>query len=207
MNRCLELSHPAGSSPSTDGELILDGFTTRLIRRKARQVVRRAGFSRSDRDDIEQELRLKLVKDLASYDPDQGHRHAFVVTVVERCVANLLRNRAAEKRGCRCTCSLDVVIEDGEEGPTELGETIGDRQYNARRVRWPRDAHELIELTADIEKVLADLPPELRELAEALKSESISAIARRTSTPRTTLYQRVRQLRRRFVEANSRDFF
>ena len=104
------------TSPSSEGdEPIIDQFTARLIRRKAHQLVGRAGFTRSDREDIEQELRLKILKHFSSYDPQQGHRHAFVTAVVERHAANLLRNKQAEKRDHRRVRSLNVAIADEED--------------------------------------------------------------------------------------------
>jgi RNA polymerase sigma-70 factor (ECF subfamily) len=196
------------TSPSSEGdEPIIDQFTARLIRRKARQLVGRAGFSRSDREDIEQELRLKLVKHFSSYDSGQGHRHAFVTAVVERHAANLLRDKQAEKRDHRRVRSLNVVIADDEdEGPVELGDTISRRELDARLGRSTGDQHHLAELVLDTAEVIAGLTPELRKLAERLKTDSVSRVARDLRVPRTTLNGRIRELRQRFERAGLRDY-
>jgi len=196
------------TSPSSDAsEPIVDQFTARLVRRKARQLIGRAGFTKSDREDIEQEFWLKLVKHLSSFDPRQGHRHAFVTTVVERCAATLLRNKTAEKRDHRRVRSLNVVIADDEhEGPVELGDTVSRRELDARLGHAPRDEHDLAQLALDIASVIASLSPEMRELAERLKTDSVSQIARDLGVPRTTLNDRVRELRRRFEDAGLRDY-
>lgn len=196
------------TSPSSEGsEPVIDQFTARLIRRKARQLVGRAGFTRSDREDIEQELRLKLLKHFSSYDPQQGHRHAFVTAVVERHAANLLRDRQAEKRDHRRVCSLNVVIADEEdEGPVELGDTIGRRELDARLGRSLRDQQELAELVLDMADVIAGLTPELRDLAERLKADSASQVARDLGVPRTTLNGTIQKLRQRFEGAGLRDY-
>ncbi len=195
--------HPRSDSPAwPDTEPILDGFAQRLIRRKARQLARLPGFSLSDCEDIEQELRLKLLKHLASYDPQQGCRQAFVTALVERQAANLLRAKRAEKRDHRSVRSLSMVVaEDEEEGPVELADTISQRHLDARLGRATREEHELAELAMDVNDVIAGLPPELGELARRLKTDSLSQIARDLGVPRTTLADRVQKLRRCFEQA------
>lgn len=192
-----------GSAEGSDP--VIDQFTASLIRRKARQLVGRAGFSRSDGEDIEQELRLKLIKHLSAFDPEQGTRRAFVATVVERCAATLLRDKSAEKRDHRRVCSLNIIIAE-EGGPVEWGETIGLREHNARRGVQPRDDLELAQVLTDVADVIASMPPELRDLAESLKVGSLSQIARRMGVPRTTLNESVRRIRRRFERAGLKDY-
>jgi len=165
------------------------------------------GFSPSDREDIEQELRLKLLMHFAGYDPRQGHWHAFVTALVERQAANLLRAKRAEKRDHRSVRSLSMeVAEDAEEGPVELADTISPRHLASRLGRATREERELAELAMDVSDVIAGLPPELRELAQRLKTDSLSQIARDLGVPRTTLADRVRKLRRCFEQAGLRDY-
>ena len=52
-----------------------------------------------------------------------------------------------------------------------------------------------------LDSVLDRLPPKLRDLAERLKGDSLSQIARDTGVPRTTLYESVRRLRQIFERA------
>jgi DNA-directed RNA polymerase specialized sigma24 family protein len=154
--------------------------------------------------DIEQELWLKLLAHSASYDFRRGHRYAFIATVLKRHAANLLRHQCAEKRNDRHVGALDVVVaeEDGES--IELGDTISRRELNARIGYSARDEHETRQLALDTADVLATLPAELRILAESLKTQNITEIARKTGVPRTTLNDRVGQLRRRFELAGMR---
>lgn len=188
-------------------ETRIDEFTRKLIRRKARQLIGRVGFTKSDQADIEQELTLKLLKALSGFDPDQGHKNVFVTAVIERFVANLLRDKQAEKRDHRRVCSLNVVIADDEdEGPVELGDTVSRREQDARLGQAPRDEHDLAQLVLDMVEVIATLPSELRELAERLKTDSVSQVARDLGVPRTTLNGRVRELRRRFERAGLKDY-
>ncbi|GIW85376.1 MAG TPA: sigma-70 family RNA polymerase sigma factor [Dehalococcoidia bacterium] len=184
----------------------LDAFAARLIRRKARQLVGRAGFTRSDRDDIEQELALKLLKQLSAFDPGEAHWHVFVTTVVERYAASLLRDKRAEKRDHRRATSLHVLIETGDNGPVELAETVGRREQDARLGRDPRSDEERAQLAGDVADVLADLPADLRDVAERLKHDSVSQVARDLGLPRTTLLRRMEHVRRAFEGAGLRDY-
>ena len=67
-------------------EFPITNFAARLIRRKSRELTSRADFSTSDRDDIEQELSLVLLRrldEIRSDDRalqrlrDNGHRALF----------------------------------------------------------------------------------------------------------------------------------
>lgn len=184
----------------------LGRFEFGIIKKKVRQIIGRAGFRKQDREDLEQELLTRLLQSLKSFKPDVAHRKAFVTAVVERDVANILRDKQAEKRDHRRIGSLHVMIEVTEDGPTELAETIGDREFNARRCRDPRSAEDLAQLASDLAEVAAALPDDLRNLAERLKTQSISSIAREIGVPRTTLNDTVRRLRQRFEQAALRDY-
>lgn len=159
-----------------------------------------------DREDIEQELHLKLLKYLASYDPRKGRLQAFATAIVKRQAANLLRAKRALKRDHHGVRSLSMELANEEEGPVELADTISQRHLGARLGRATREEHELAALAMDIRDVIASLPPELADLAERLKTDSLSQIARDLGIPRTTLADRVRKLRRYFEQAGLRDY-
>ena len=56
-----------GVDNSDDG---IDPYAAGLIRFKARQLVGQAGFTASDRNDLEQDLILDLLRRLPKYDPN-----------------------------------------------------------------------------------------------------------------------------------------
>lgn len=182
----------------------IDAFSARLIRRKARYLATWAGFTSSDRGDLEQEMRLKLLKQLSSFDPAQGDRRAFVVTVIERFSINILRDQIAEKRDHRRASSLNITVESEDNGPVELAQTIGDHEANSRLCLAPRSDSEKSELAMDTADVVAELPDDLRDLCQRLKRDSISQVARDLGVPRSTLYKSIYELRRRFEEAAMR---
>ncbi len=174
-----------------DDKLVLDCFARSLIRRKVRLLVGRAGFTDQDREDLEQELILRLLQSLHLFDPNQAHRNVFVTTVIERAVARIVRERLAKKRDGGVVRSLD-----------HAHEKAGDSTEPAD----PRRSHEEeIDLATDLAEVLARLPADLRALAERLKSRSLSQAARELGLPRSTLQRQVERLRRCFEDAGLRN--
>lgn len=183
-----------------------DRFTLGIIRRKVKQLITRAGFRPQDREDLEQELFARVLQSLPSFDPGQAHRNRFITAVVERFVANILRDKLAGKRDYRRICSLNVSFDVTYEGSIELADTISRREVGARLGGDPRTDEELAHLACDIADVIRKLPGELQDLAERLKTESVSEIARSMGVPRTTLNESVHRLRRRFERAGLKDY-
>jgi RNA polymerase sigma-70 factor (ECF subfamily) len=167
----------------------LGDFARDLIRRKARQLARHAGPHHHDPEDVEQELTLRLLRAMPRYDPARGHVHAFVTAVVERAAAGLLRRCRAKKRGAGPVRSLDAPA---AAEPTDRGD--------AGR------AADRVGLAADLAAVLAELPADLRGLAERLTRQTLSEVARQDGVPRSTLQRRVDRLRRRFEDAGLREY-
>jgi len=183
-----------------------DKFTKDLIRRKARQLIGKAGFTKTDREDIQQQLYQHLIRRAKFFDPEKAHWNVFATTLIERFVADILRRKRAAKRDHQRVVSLSTVIADGEEGPVKLGDTISRRENDARLGRSLRGEHELAQLKIDVTETIASLPPEMREVAEALQRHSIAEVARRKGIPRTTLNDVVQRIRERFEDAGLRAY-
>jgi DNA-directed RNA polymerase specialized sigma24 family protein len=174
-------SSPARSFPvlTDDFNNKIDRFTRGIVRRKISQLIGRAGFTQQDHEDLEQEIFARILQSLSLFDPDQAHRNKFITAVVERYVANILRNKRAAKRDHQGVTSLSAMIEIAGEGPTELAGTIGDRELDARlgRRRIPPDT--LAQLAIDLADLLATLPESWRTLLELRKTHTMPAIASR----------------------------
>ncbi|HEY8506670.1 MAG TPA: sigma-70 family RNA polymerase sigma factor [Gemmataceae bacterium] len=173
-----------------------DALTRELIRSIAWRMVGRAGLSAADVEDLEQELVLRLLQRISAYRPGRGKRAAFVTTVLRHLSSNLLRDRGAGRRDYRRHARAT-----GEHGAAAtFGEGVEDTAPAARRGRCRRGAEELADLVADLGDVLAGLPPDLRELAERLKVESVAGAARALGIARTTVYTSLRRLRKHFEQ-------
>jgi RNA polymerase sigma-70 factor (ECF subfamily) len=183
-----------------------DRFTRGIIRRKVKQLIGVAGFTKQNREDLEQELFARVVQSLPKFDPDQAHRNKFVTTVVERYVANILRNKRAAKRDDQGVTSLNVMIEITEEGPTELAQTIGEREMDSRLGRDRRSEEELTQLALDLADVIATLPESWQTLLELRKTQTMQEVADEMGVPRTTLNGWMRRIRQRFEKTGMQDY-
>jgi RNA polymerase sigma-70 factor (ECF subfamily) len=176
-------------------------FTSRLIRRKARQLAAKENFSPSDRDDIAQDLWLHLLERLEKFDPEKGTIFAFIQTVVERKTVSILRRHTAAKRDiCRCS-SLNLSIRADDGTRMELASTIAENAPDPRLCQQTRHPQHRMEIAIDVESVVSQMPADLQELCERLKTHTLTEIAQETGIPRTTLYGRVRQIREFFEKS------
>ena len=66
-------------SNSFDSHGIVTEYARTLIRVKAKQIVRRPGFSRSDQEDIEQDLVVHLLCQAERFDPERGSLNTFML--------------------------------------------------------------------------------------------------------------------------------
>lgn len=189
----------AGELAGSEGQL--DGFTKGYVRKKARQLAGRYGFKRHDRDDIQQEFYLRLVKHLEARDPDDPRWKAFVAVTVDRRLASLIRDNKAKKRDHRRAKSIHTVIGEQGDRRIEIADTVTEHETPARRTRAKRSAQELADLKIDVNLCVADVSdPQHREFCHRLKYDSIAQIARDMNVPRTTLNAWLRKLRLSFEQ-------
>ena len=185
----------------------IDPYAVRLIRYKARRLIGQAGFTASDREDIEQELVLDLLRRLPKYNPKRAQLNTFIARVVEHKIASLIEARKAGIRDYRrCPFSLNDRFEDEEGRSVERVDTLDQEDYLLRTGAQSRPSDELSALTIDVAAVLESLPPELRELCRRLKAESVTEISRDTGVPRGTIYEGIKKLREIFEDAGLRDY-
>ena len=193
-----------GSDNQYDG---IDPYAAGLIRFKARQLVGQAGFTASDREDIEQELILDLLRRLPKYNPKRAQRNTFIARVVEHRVATLIEAQKAGIRDYRrCRCSLNDRFEDEDGRSVERAETFDQEDYLLRTGAQSRPTDELSALAIDVTAVLEGLPRELRNLCWRLQAETVTEISRGTGVPRGTIYESIKKLREIFEDAGLRDY-
>src|SRR5262249_5185454 len=160
----------------------------------------RAGLTAQDRQDLEQELLLRLLRSIAQFDPAQSQFNAYAATVLKRHVAMILRERRAKKRGPKRVESVNSLssTDDSRFEPPE-GSRPGAQAP-------PRSSEGRLDLALDLEALLPSLPPDLRDLTARLMAESKSYVARDLNMARTSLQHQVERLRRRFEAAGLRAY-
>ena len=172
-------------------------YARRIIKHRILRLLGRAGLTKGDREDVEQELMCDVLRRLPRFDPSRGAIGTFIARVVERHIAIILRDRRAPIRDYRRngrSLNEDVVGED--DGTDERGDTI-DAQVN-RPGRSDEDRSQLI---LDVHQVIDGLPEDLRTLCVRLKTQTVTEISLQTGTPRTTLYDAIRRIRVHFEAA------
>jgi RNA polymerase sigma-70 factor (ECF subfamily) len=191
---------------SDDSPGQVDRFTQGIIRRKAKQLVGRTGFTEHDREDIQQDLLVRILQGLRRFDPSRGHRNRFITTVAERYVANILRNKQAQKRDHRRVSSLNQTVETTSGKPVRLERAISDRERNSHLYRHQRSDEELAQLALDMAEVIASLPESWQMLLKLRKTRTMAKIASELGVPRTTLNDQMRRIRQRFEDAGMREY-
>ena len=172
-----------------------------LIRVKAAQLLRAGYDYRPDeRDDLQQDLWLDAYVRSRKFDKARSGRHTFLSRVVNNRVANLIAERRA---GCRdyraCMRSLDEP--DGQDGLGRFGETLSADEYESRMGRRSMPWVQRAELRADVQRVIALLPPDLAVVAGLLMSVGAVEVARRLNLSRATVYRRIGGIREVFHAA------
>jgi DNA-directed RNA polymerase specialized sigma24 family protein len=162
---------------------VLDEATRALIRAKARQIASRSPGRSAEVGELEQDLALEVLGRLGRFDAEKAELARFVRLLLAHAVATVLRDR--RRRSRRAPAPLAALVRQG--GPSaEPAE---------------EDPAEEVALALDVAGVLAALPPRLRRVAEALKTDSVTAAARRLRVSRAAVYRRLAELRRAFAAA------
>ena len=187
----------------------LSSYARTCIHHKARQLIGKAGYTEDDLEDIEQDLTLDLLARLPRFDPAKAALNTFVARCVDHKVSQLLRHRQTERRDHRReACSLHDEIDVGEEEPQQRLSAISQDEHDLRTGKYSRPAGERADLQLDVATVLADLPPELREIAEMLVTMSVAEVARKMGIPYSTFYEtHLAKLRETFKAKGLGDYF
>lgn len=167
----------------------IDEYAARLIRHKAYQLIGTAGFTESDREDLEQEMALDLIMRLPKFDPNKAAHTTFVARVIERKISKLIRHRKQEKRDYRReTNSLSESVET-EFGSVERAQTISQDEYDRRIGRHGRPEAERLDMHLDVSLAISQLPPDLKPMAERLLTHSITEVASEFGISRGHFYE------------------
>jgi RNA polymerase sigma-70 factor (ECF subfamily) len=186
----------------------IDKYAVRRIRKKAWQLVGKAGFTAADREDLEQELIIDLLQRLSKFNPDRANRKTFITRVVTNRVATLIELQKASCRNYRLySDSLNDYVDIGGGDLVEREETIASDDYLQNIGRCSRPLRELEELSLDIERLMADLPPKLRNLCELFKKgQTVSGVSRDMGIARGSVYRYLNKLRDVFETAEFEKF-
>lgn len=192
---------------TTDFNPFEDQFTRNLVQKKAQQLVGKYGYTMIDRDDIEQNIYLRVLQSWPSYNEAEGHHHCFVTAVIERYVANIVRDRCAEKRYDGATILLSAPLSQSGGESLRVSHTLTNDSQDKRLGRRRRDATGLSQLRLDLLAAIASLPDDLQSIAELRKTFTITQIAEQKGVARTTVSGWFRKIRNHFEEVGLAEYF
>jgi DNA-directed RNA polymerase specialized sigma24 family protein len=183
---------------------LLTEYAQTLIRVKARQLVRRPGFSRSDQGSIENELFLRVLAKVKQYDPKRSSPNTFVDRIVNSAAAMLVREQNRHKRspcGNVEVFSLEMKIEHSTGSSKPLWASISNADLQRRIGRASLSDAELYELVEGVASAIAGLPPELQQVCESLLERNRSETESELGLSRRRLDAAMARIREHFARA------
>jgi len=177
----------------------LGDYAENLIRRKARRLVGVAGLTASDVPDLEQDMKVDLLKRLSKHDPERAPLNAFITRIVNNHIATIIEARNAKSRDYHRHCSLNGQVTANVDENVEMAGLL-DAEADGRFHRAEPSHESRVGLAIDVEKAIADLPPDLQDLCRRLMKQNLTEISKKTGVPRGTLYERRERLRRHFAD-------
>jgi RNA polymerase sigma-70 factor, ECF subfamily len=185
------------------------GFAAQYAALMAHQLAGKAGLSKDDREDIQQNLLLRLWKRFPSFRPARATWEAFVTTVMRGHAKSILDSQMADKhRFTRSQRELDseFINEMGEV--TSLAEQVDNSRRVAARCYFPTSPEEACDVAIDVASVLKRLPSEVRHLAQQILDKGLSRIMADGRYARGARKAKISFLRKAFARAGLRpDFF
>jgi DNA-directed RNA polymerase specialized sigma24 family protein len=189
---------------SIRSDVVSHPFTADLIRRKAESLSRSAGFSRSDEEDLRQEMTLYLWTKARLFDPDRGSIESFVSSVLTSWVGMEVRRRKCDKRRKWLrVASLEgtIIVCDGE--PDTLGSVLSDsdgaRRTGGRHLSVLAHAETMEAFRA----IDAMLTPRERALLRDVIDHGLAGAARLRRVSRHHVARAVQKVRVRLTEARA----
>ena len=191
----------------TTREAVLTDYAKSLIRFKARQLARRSGFSRSDEEDLEQELWLALIDKADQFDPQRASLDTFIDRVVNTSIRMILRERRRQKRanGFRAA-SLSGTIAQKSGRSESLGATLGEADRCRHTGSVPNDDMARRERDDAVDHALGGMPEHLRDVCRRVMGGSISSAARELGTSRRQIRNALAESRLWLERAGFGDF-
>ena len=178
----------------TDGFEGLDDYCINLIRYKTRRLIGQVGYTKSDQEDIEQELSLHLRRQLPKYNPRKGTIKTFINTVLDNKIRTMVSSRLTSQFDFRQhDYSLDETIETEIGDRVSHGEAIDTEEYLMATGRINRRTLDTVELRIDVQCAISLLPTYLQDLCVRLQTQTIVDIARKDRVSR----HKIDELRRR----------
>lgn len=176
------VSRPTTPAASA-AELLDQEYTRKLIRIKAQRLVQQPGFSPSEREDVEQDLCLQILRKAQHFDGARGAMSTFVARVVKSGLVSLVRQRRRRKRLPPLPCrSLAEPVNAAT--PTPLESTLSDVDA-ARRLQSERTTDvQRLDTTEAVAFALHQAGPSVQRLFNKLEHGTVAIVSRQLGLSR-----------------------
>jgi len=184
---------------------VLTRYARSLIRFKARQLIRRPGFSRADQEDLEQDLWAAVLTQAANFDPERASLNTFINRVVNTTVAIILRERRRLKRaeGLRAR-SLDDPSSRDERGNVPAA-TLCESDDRRRSHDRSHDTSCRPDIADAVQQALQQMPAHLQDICRRVMGASPTSVARDMDTSRRQLRKALNEAKSYFQDAGFED--
>ena len=178
-----------------DGRLC--DYARKQIEYHTRRMIGRYGFTRTDEEDIAQELSIYLLEQMKNFDPARSKPQTFIQRILKHRIVDLIRyQKAGQRHYRRNQYSLDEQITNADGKQIPRSQTMDLQKSPGWAGRALAPTPEQQDLFIDLHEALKSLPPELRQLWERLKVQSVSEISRQDKVSRARIYQRRAKIKR-----------
>lgn len=183
-------------------DVVSNPYAQSLIRIKARQLCRRADFSRSDLEDLHQEMKMYLLKVGHLFDPKRARMETFIARAINSCIAMILRDRRRDKR----RIDVERVSLEGTELPGDNETFSLWAQLNAddmfrRTGQMPVDPIDDIDNQDAFTWAMDQLSADEREIAALVMQLGKAGAARQRGVSRRQIDNALKRMRRHFEDA------
>jgi RNA polymerase sigma-70 factor (ECF subfamily) len=172
-------------------DLNLSADTVEFIRRKARQLAGKYGFSKDEVNDLQQDLTLDYLQRRPHFNELRGSDQGFARSIVRHRVATLIESQKAQRRGYGIRhYSLS----------TPLDSVCPDSPLFAEIASDPSKSVMSLELKIDVSNTIGALPSELRTICLLfMQLEQMTRVGALIGVSRATLHRRMQLIREAFV--------
>lgn len=176
---------------------VLTAYAQSLIRFKAKQLTRKPGFSRSDEEDVAQDLTAHLLAQAHHFDMKRGSANTFADRVIRSAIAMMLRDRRRQKRAAGFVSQSLEQTSVPQDRDARLRDVLEAADL-ARRTGADDDAERLSETLGAVVEAFQSLPEELQDVARLLMQGSAVAVARDLGISRRQVRNAIERIRRHF---------
>lgn len=173
----------------------VDSYAAFFVAYKAKTLTRMPMFSADDFEDLQQELMIAYLHAWPNFNPDKGDRRSFIKAAVNNAARNLVVAAEAQKRwtGIKLWSLTETTSEDDDA--LTLADTISSNDGLWDNAYLGYD-HLSADLRHDLDRAIAQLPPDLVRICLLLKTRTITEIAAETGIPRRTIRDAVEKLKK-----------